>query len=178
MYIPLLLSITLGTRISETLGLHYQNIDFTSLTVYIEGQIGRSVDESIHKRVVTQELKPKTRYALRSIPLPSWVADELLIKRGWYENKRNIIYGFSDEDYICCNEKGIPFVRNHFRKAISEFLGHHSPDFTDSVYVTHEEKIYDCTILSEIWDKVKPDPSVDTVQCIPFDSEDVNALLN
>lgn len=39
MYLPLLLSLTLGTRISETIGIRYSDIDFTSYTVYIETQL-------------------------------------------------------------------------------------------------------------------------------------------
>ena len=49
MYVPLLLSVTLGTRISETLALHYYDIDFTSLIVYINKQLGRSTNEDIKK---------------------------------------------------------------------------------------------------------------------------------
>ena len=36
-------------------------------------------------------------------------------------------------------------------KAISEFLGHASPDFTEEVYVYQEEIAYDCTMLEEVW---------------------------
>ncbi|MFR6330953.1 MAG: tyrosine-type recombinase/integrase [Eisenbergiella sp.] len=40
-------------------------------------------------------------------------------------------------------------------KAISEFLGHHSPDFTEDIYVYQEETVFDCSILSEVWDGIR-----------------------
>ena len=49
-------------------------------------------------------------------------------------------------------------------KAISEFLGHSSPAFTEEVYITQKEIAYDCSILAEIWEEVKPKP----------DKEDIN----
>ena len=64
-------------------------------------------------------------------------------------------------------------------KAISEYLGHYSPDFTDEVYIHQEEVIYDCSSLSEEWEcmdlgREKPCGDVCT---IPFGSEDLSALL-
>ena len=70
-----------GTRISETIAIHYYDIDFTSLIVYINKQLGRSINKEIETRVTTQEITPKTHKAVRTIPLPDWVADELILKR-------------------------------------------------------------------------------------------------
>ncbi|MDD7390837.1 MAG: hypothetical protein PUG60_14545 [Lachnospiraceae bacterium] len=64
---------------AETLALHYYDIDFTSLIVYINKQLGRSTSEDVEKRVTTQEIKPKTRKATRTIPLPDWGANELIL---------------------------------------------------------------------------------------------------
>lgn len=46
MYLPLLLSLTIGTRISETIGLMYTDIDFTSETIYIRRQLGHDINVS------------------------------------------------------------------------------------------------------------------------------------
>ena len=40
-------------------------------------------------------------------------------------------------------------------KAVSEFLGHHSPDFTEDIYVYQEGTAFDCSILSEAWDDIR-----------------------
>ena len=42
-------------------------------------------------------------------------------------------------------------------KAVSEFLGHHSPDFTEDIYVYQEGTAFDCSILSEAWDDIRPE---------------------
>lgn len=45
MYMPLLLSLTIGTRISKTIALTYSDIDFSSNTIYIERQLECAVDK-------------------------------------------------------------------------------------------------------------------------------------
>lgn len=46
MYMPLLLSCTLGTRISETLALKYADIDYTNKWISVTRQIGGSLEDS------------------------------------------------------------------------------------------------------------------------------------
>ncbi len=43
MYMPLLLSLCIGTRISETIAIKYADIDFTAGTIYIRRQIGHKL---------------------------------------------------------------------------------------------------------------------------------------
>ena len=60
-------------------------------------------------------------------------------------------------------------------KAIAEFLGHSTPDFTDEVYVHHEEIAYDCSMLEDVWKEIRPDNAKDKEICmlhIPFTNED------
>ena len=163
--------------------------------------------------MTTQEIKPKTRRSTRTIPLPDWVANELILKRAWYEKKRNEIIPFHDDDYICCRENGLPISRSHLgkhlhgllaacelpdlhwhdlrhiyastlkhsdinMKAVSEFLGHASPAFTEEVYITQKEIAYDCSILNEVWKEVKPTPERDGYADIPFTEKDLQSFLN
>ena len=44
LYMPLLLSITLGTRISETIGLKYSDIDYNAQTIIVQRQLNRKLD--------------------------------------------------------------------------------------------------------------------------------------
>lgn len=55
-------------------------------------------------------------------------------------------------------------------KAVSEFLGHASPDFTEEVYVYQEETVHDCSILAEVWETIRPGTSEvkNEVLTIPF----------
>ena len=41
-------------------------------------------------------------------------------------------------------------------KAISIYMGHSAPEFTDEVYTYHEETAYDCSSISEIWEEIRP----------------------
>ena len=43
MYMPLLLALCIGTRISESIAIKYADIDFTAGTIYIRRQIGHKL---------------------------------------------------------------------------------------------------------------------------------------
>ena len=55
-------------------------------------------------------------------------------------------------------------------KAVSEFLGHASPDFTEDVYVYQKETVHDCSILTEVWENIRPEAAEakNEVLTIPF----------
>ncbi len=114
MYIPLLLSLTAGTRISETIGIKYSDVDFTSNTIYIDRQLGRSLKNEADNNLITQQLEAKTPNGIRSIPIPDWVADELIVRRAWYERQKLFVPNFCEMDYICCHCDGTPFHRKSF----------------------------------------------------------------
>lgn len=66
-------------------------------------------------------------------------------------------------------------------KAISEFLGHHSPEFTDDIYIYHPEKIYDCSLLQTEWEALiqndgqkEPQKTIE----IPFTNNDYVSFFN
>ena len=41
-------------------------------------------------------------------------------------------------------------------KAISIYMGHSNPEFTDEIYTYHEETAYDCSSISEVWEEIRP----------------------
>lgn len=210
MYYPLLLSLTIGTRISETIGILYSDVDFRTGTIYIKRQLGRSVSETEDKNLMTRKIETKTPNGVRSIPAPEWVMDELVVKRAWYEMQKQLVPGFQDLGYICCHCDGRPFNRKSFlgdfhaltsmcglrtvnwhdlhhmyasilknntvnMKAVSEFLGHYSPDFSEEVYVHHEETAYDCSTLCETWENIRPKNNTEVGEralILPFSGAD------
>lgn len=215
MYMPLLLSLTIGTRISETIGIKYTDVDFSSKTIYIFRQLGRDINASGNDPLVTQPLETKTPNGVRAIPIADWISDEIIMKRAWYTKQKKKIPNFYDYEYICCHCDGRPFNRQDFQddfksllimcglpsihwhdlrhfyatklknnqinmKAISEYMGHHSADFTDNVYIHSEDTVYDCTILNKIWNEIRPDSTKDnnTVIINPFTDQYYNDLLN
>lgn len=106
MYLPLLLSLTLGSRISETLGLRYSDVDFSAETIYIRIQLGRSIEDNSEESLLTKKpIKTKTKNSVRSVPAPRWVIDEILVRRIWYEKQKQHVPGFFDQGYICCHSE-------------------------------------------------------------------------
>lgn len=215
MYLPLLLSLTMGTRISETIGLKYSDIDFSAHIIYIKRQLGRSMDGENEQFLVSSQLDTKTARGIRHVPVPDWVIDEIIMQRAKYEQNKKNIADFQDMDYICCRENGTPFHRKSFSKdfkkllemanvpemhwhdlrhiyasvlknnsvnmkAISEYLGHYSPDFTSEVYVHHDEIVHDCSSLSEEWEQLTPTKEKGSVTelYIPFDNQDYTSLFS
>lgn len=61
-------------------------------------------------------------------------------------------------------------------EAIAEFFGHYSPEFTEEVYVYQEVKIYDCSVLGEIWEISRP-PNEKNELLVPLSDSDYYALL-
>ncbi len=215
MYIPLLLAITTSARVSETIALKYSDIDFTANTIYIDRQLGRAIKGDAKENVTTQQLETKMPNGVRSIPLPDWVSDEIIVRRAWYERQKLSIPNFCEMDYICCHCDGTPFHRKSFSrdfhtltcmcglpqihwhdlrhmyasvlknnavnmKAISEFLGHASPVFTEEVYVHQEEVAYDCSVLEEEWENIRPNNTEKLGQdelFLPFTDEDYQLII-
>lgn len=66
MYMPLLLSLTLGTRISETMGIKFKDIDFSAQVVYISRQLGRAMEEEDAAFLVSSPLETKTTNGIRA----------------------------------------------------------------------------------------------------------------
>ncbi len=66
-------------------------------------------------------------------------------------------------------------------KAVSEFLGHYSSDFTKGVYVHQDEIAYDCSIMEPLWESIRPENEekvgLDEL-FLPFTDEDYAALVS
>ena len=225
MYMPLLLSLCIGTRISETIAIKYADIDFTAGTIYIRRQIGHKLvvydsdditdePESNFSDVTTTTTK--TQRGIRAIPVPNWVLDEILLKRAQYQKLKQEIPDFQDNDYICCRINGESYTRTSFgrqfhfllcmcglpnihwhdlrhiyasvlknnsvnMKAVSVFLGHSTPDFTENVYVHTEETAYDCSILQEEYLKYcsrEKHASKITIEYLPITDDDYQKIVN
>lgn len=62
-------------------------------------------------------------------------------------------------------------------KAISLFLGHKTPEFTDAVYVHKAQQVYDCSTLEEEWSFLKPKKEIKNIPSIPFSSNEYQSLF-
>lgn len=121
---PLLLAVTAGLRISETIGLKYEDIDFGRNELYVERQLGRSTsNEGIkEEKMLVQELTPKTRNSIRTVPLADFVMDEIILQRQRYEELRSNFSDFQDLGYICCRVDGTPYHRSFVGPAFKRLL--------------------------------------------------------
>ena len=118
LFLPILLSLVLGTRISETIGIRYSDIDFTARKIYIQRQLGRSLSGSDSEFLVSSPIDTKTPNGVRAIPTPEWVLDEIIVQRANYQRNRQHIEDFHDLDYVCCKNDGfLERVRSEERRS-------------------------------------------------------------
>lgn len=123
LYMLFLLSLMLGTRISETIAIKYSDIDYTNNSLLITRQLGYYIDlESSKKR--KGEIIPKTVNGIREIPVPDWVIDEIIVARAKYEKNKSRIEHFQDNDYICCHIDGTPYHRSSMNRDFKKLLAY------------------------------------------------------
>ena len=124
MYMPLLLSLTTGLRISEVIAIKFPDIDWWEGELCVSRQLGRSLsnDGFDEERMCTQEIKTKSRSGNRNVPLANFVIEELIVARHKYETLQKSTPDFQDLDFVCFKENGTPYHRNSFKKAFKALL--------------------------------------------------------
>lgn len=123
-YLPLMLALTTGMRISEVIGVKYTDIDYGNYELHISRQLGRTTDnQGISDELATvQELRTKTKNSVRVVPLADFVMDEIILARKKYEHFRDIRKDFHDTNYICCKDNGLPNNRSYTRNPFLKLL--------------------------------------------------------
>ena len=127
-FMAILITVTTGLRISETIAIKYQNIDFLNNKIYIESQLGRTItnDGVPGQSLLTQEKRTKTHNSVREVKCGFKFVQ-------W--RKLRTTYATVLAQY------------NVSMKAISSSLGHYSTDFTKEVYVKSKRKVIDLTSM-------------------------------
>lgn len=114
-YLPLLLACTTGCRISELIALRFCDVDYKKKCIHINGQLSRPVDISDipPEENVLQRLKTKSAAGIRSIPVPDFVLDEIILAK---ERYRKIMDGKNvDTGYLWHKEGGAPHNRRDYK---------------------------------------------------------------
>lgn len=125
LYLPLLLTITAGLRISEALGVKFSDIDCNKNELHVTGQVGRTMDgQGLEEGTLyCQKIEPKTQNGYRTIPLPDFVMDEILLAKCRYDALKNTTPDFFDLGYVCFQANGKPYNRSYmyapFRKLLA-----------------------------------------------------------
>ena len=124
MYIPLLLTLTTGLRISEVIAVKFSDIDWWEGELHVRRQLGRTTsnDGEAEERLCTQEVKTKSQSGERDIPLGDFVIEELIVARHKYETMQKSNSQFQNLDFVCFRENGLPYNRSSFGKSFKELL--------------------------------------------------------
>ncbi len=126
LYLPLLLGISSGCRISELIALTYDDIDIWNHEIHITKQLGRQIynTEEAHRenRVISTEIPTKTKSGCRKIPLSDLAYEEILLARMRYEESKKTNPNFHDNNYICCKANGMPYHRGSFHAPFQQLL--------------------------------------------------------
>lgn len=124
MYLPLLLSLTAGLRISEVIAVKFSDIDLWEGELHIRRQLGRTLsnDGADQERLCTQEIRTKSRSGNRDVPLGEFVIEELILARHKYETMQKSNSTFQNLDFVCFKEDGSPYNRSSFNKSFKALL--------------------------------------------------------
>ena len=124
-YLPMLLAVTAGLRISEITGLRYSDIDFLGRKLFVERQLGKNLyieKEQENRPVLCSELPLKTKNSKRAVVLADFVLDEILLERQRYEKRKASDPEFLDLGYICCHENGQCHNRSFYIKPYNRLM--------------------------------------------------------
>lgn len=110
------ITIGLGLRRGEILGLKWEHINFDLQEVYIESTRVRNKKE--HTKA------PKTESSRRTLKLPEYLVKYL--KHLQLEQKKNKEWkykdSYNDSGYVCCKEDGSPISINYINEAFTKVL--------------------------------------------------------
>lgn len=118
-YLLMLLSAATGTRISETIGICFSDINFVKKEVSINHQLGRTFDNSGYdeEMLLSQKMSPKTENGCRTVPLPDFIIDELILQKARYDHDSvNDPEFLPNSDFVLTRGHGYPMTRAQGRK--------------------------------------------------------------
>ena len=135
-YLLMLICATTGIRISEALGLQFENVDYFNCRLHIVWQKGRTIQgDGWESHMATSQLiPPKTYSSIRSVELPQFVLDEIILAKTKYDyliqNDVNFHY---TSDFVIVNSIGKPLSRDsnisHAFKHVLELCGINSEKY-------------------------------------------------
>ena len=148
-YLLMLMSAATGTRISETIGIRYDDIDFIKKEVVISHQLGRTIDGSkdIETDTIMECTRVKSTNGIRSIPLPDFILEEIILQKKKHDYQKEHDPDFyRGADYVITREHGLPMTRAQSKKFkhVLEAAG-----FDSSQHTWHDLRHSYATILND-----------------------------
>ncbi len=119
------LSVSLGLRRGELIGLKWKNIDFNNKVIHIKENVVEVRKEQNPDRIITKS--PKSRSGIRSIPISDILCDRIKFAHTEYLiNQAMYGKGFTNDDYVICQPDGKPYKPASLSKKFSKFLNEHN----------------------------------------------------
>lgn len=117
LFIPLLLTIATGCKISKLIALQFKNINVHTGELTIKTQLGKEIC-SVKKAgsIYKQHVKLKSHAGERTILLPEFIIDEIILAHARYEILKRTSPGFQDNGYIWYQFNGLPHGRGDYDK--------------------------------------------------------------
>lgn len=117
LFIPLLITIATGCRISELIALQFENINICTGELTIKTQLGKTIyDNKEAGLIYKQHVKLKSHAGERTILLPAFIIDEIILTHARYDILKKTISGFQDNGYVWCQSNGLPHSRGDYNK--------------------------------------------------------------
>lgn len=114
-YLPLLLAVVTGCRISELIAMRFSFVNFDACTIYIKDQLGRQLNNDAEKGMQgKQHIKTKSHNGQRVCALPNFVMEEIIIAMQRYQFEKRA-EGFYDKGYIWHLPDGRPCGRGAYQ---------------------------------------------------------------
>ena len=123
-YLPILISLQMGLRRSEVLGLTWDNIDFKNKTLTVNKILTDSKAEGLKLS------SPKTESSVRTIKMTKDVIETLKVYKEHQQEMKKMYgtYYYDKEDFIYCRDNGTPISPNNsFTSAFRVFIKKHIP---------------------------------------------------
>lgn len=116
LYVPVSLSVSLGLRRCEALGLRWEDINFESGIISIRQTLVMTSAGPILET-------PKTKHSIRDIPMPGQIKVLLLAEKEMQISNRSLLGSdYHDNDYVCCKANGDPYVPNYITHRFKDSL--------------------------------------------------------
>ena len=114
-YLLMLICSTTGIRISEALGLQFENVDFSNRQLHIIWQKGRTIygDGWESQMATSQLIQTKTYSSVRNVEIPQFVLDEIILAKNKYDylNQNDVNFHYTP-DFVVVNSNGRPLSRD------------------------------------------------------------------
>lgn len=122
-YLPIVISLQMGLRRSEVLGLTWDNIDFKKKTLTVNKILTDSKDGLVLS-------SPKTESSVRIIKMTTDVIEVLKIYKAHQKEMKQIYgdYYYTEADFVYCRDNGTPISPNNsFTSSFRHFVKQHVP---------------------------------------------------